>query len=64
MFRLTRPVGNLVVLVYKDEQIAPIKVVNEQPIMCLGIGPAQASRSEMAAFAVPPTELVHKQYTS
>ena len=64
MFRLTRPVANLVMLVYKDEQIAAIKVLKEQPVMHLGIGPVQASRSEMSAFAEPPTELVHEQYTS
>ena len=57
MFWLTRPVGNLVILVYKDEQIKVICIMQEKPIMHPGVGPAQASRSEMSAYAKPPSDI-------
>ena len=62
MFWLTRPVGNLVALVYKDEQIEAICIMKEKPIMHLGIGPAQASRSEMSAYAKSHPEIANNEY--
>ena len=64
MFQLTRPVGILVVLVYKDAQIEAICIVKGKPIMHPGIGPAQASRSETSADAEPSPEIEDEEYTS
>ena len=63
MFWLTRPVGNLVILVHKDEHIEAIQIVKEKPVMCLRIGPAQTSRSETSAYAKSPPELDDEEYT-
>ena len=64
VFQLTRPVGNLVILMYEDEQIEVICIVKEKPIMHLGIGPAQASRSETSAYAEPLPEIANDEYKS
>ena len=64
MFQLTRSLGNLVILVYEDEQIEAICIMKEKPIMCLGIGPAQVSRSEISAYGKPPPEIENKEYIS
>ena len=57
MFQLTRPVGNLVILVYEDEQIEAICIMQEKPIMHPGVGLAQASRSETSVYAEPPSDI-------